>query len=1226
MSKHRGQLEKVMQDGMNQVLRDLPSDPFALLLERISEKTRAGLRHVRFRAWPVGQETIALDVIIYCRNAEVAVHRAELPKAAVARGLAAAAATSAAANAAIAGAGVQAPWATEVPATPAEAEAMPVASVAAMFCRAFGEATSGVPFLSLGELHRKLCGVFSSFGGPEFVTEDNGAQDLQELCARLQTILMDAAGNLVDGTSLGAVQASFALQRLRSAARAGCRDEIIQWQHQWPELLLPALVGSTPRRRLCIGVTMWAAASPEVAELEGAEASEPVDISAFYARAVAASQRAVESSAAIDDDDDDEGALEPDQYFPPLNCVRNAAAVGAAVVAKVAASGPSFPAGEDFAGALAQFRQVMEADFKSLADPDQGAGGSGGGSPSAPSRELQQSPSIYVGLDVDADAAFDPAAGNYTFAEGGEVRTLAELIDYYDTLCEAEPLLRLLLSPISRRDPSRGHGYRTLRSRLASRGVVVVEDEADEILGPAAADELQINNIINVDDETWAEIEDREGSNKAKIPAEKVPNLTALLLALTQLQEEGENSDLRVLGRAVGGASLTVEDFRLGRPGEFALYSPEHPPELDAILKFCVDEFIKRHDGIRVNSFAAISRVMYGFTKSCLKKHESPCLEEFREYVGGDADAFNTKSSSESNEPHGHARDFLCAEALRRRAFTLGFVSELDSVPAAAGSSDSRAAAIENLPTKLANLDAQIKAAEAEVARLELDGERGAAAAAGVRVRALREQQEELIGDPFHFMVDTKGVVLGQQEQEEEDRLWDLLVAPRAVGRRRGLGLGPLELAAQYQRSARSCIRTHGVYDFGARPATVPALASYVDVSMALPESSRRFMLPQTSSTEELLQILLPLEVRVRGILCSAYRLDLPPEDMIIKRLTQQQLKTGLQTLGFEQVTTHTQLLFKMLDLRNAGSVSSQDFEVFQHVQGPLSLEDLDGFRLWISAWSSRRRAEAQEAAMAAAATGRHISPDSGTGGETIQSPFAEVWQIIDLPGPSGARSGTATFKQFKAALRQIRHPAASKGDGRSHELFLSLDLDNKGYISESDFFMLNVLSARFQLQRVLRVRDFLEQRFGSLKSAFKAMDKNRMEQLATDSWMEMMETQQLYPDMEDARATCQFLDMDASHTLTPNDFGVLLKELREDDFLRELAALKDHIHEVYGGVDEAYSEFKQGRYGLDANSFLKGCKACNFRGPCNYDPRLLFNFLDASHCGRLSRREFSLL
>jgi len=467
-------------------------------------------------------------------------------------------------------------------------------------------------------------------------------------------------------------------------------------------------------------------------------------------------------------------------------------------------------------------------------------------------------------------------------------------------------------------------------------------------------------------------------------------------------------------------------------------------------------------------------------------------------------------------------------------------------------------------------------------------------------------------------------VVLGQQEQEEEDRLWDLLVAPRGVGRHRHLGLGPLDLVARYQRIARPFIRTHGVYDFGARPATLPALASYVDVSMTLPETSRRFVLPQTSGFDELMRILQPLEVRLRGILCTAYRLDLPPEDMIIKRLTIQQFKAGLQKLGFEQVTTYAQLLFKMLDLRNSGSVSSQDFEVFQHVQGPCSLEDLDGFRLWISAWSTRRRAEAQEAAMAAAATNRSPTPDSAAG-DAVLSPFAEVWQIIDLPGPSGARSGTATFKQFRAALRQMRHPAASKGDGRSHELFISLDLDNKGWVSESDFFLLNVLSARFQLQRVLRVRDFLEQRFGSLKSAFKAMDKNRMEQLATDSWMEMMETQQLYPDMEDARATCQFLDVDASHTLTPNDFG-LLRVLREDDFLRELAALRDHISEAYGGVDEAYSEFKQARHGLDANSFLKGCKACNFRGPCNYDPRLLFNFLDASHCGRLSRREFVLL
>lgn len=1238
MAMHREKLEKVMQEGMNLVLKVMPPDPFSLLLERISVHTRAGIRIVGLRAWPAGPEAIACEVVISARGAEVAVHRAELPKGPVARGLAAAAAQVRArgSGAATVGSPPEPAWISTVPATPENVEKQASGAVAAQLRAVFGDAIRGVPFLAFGELHRR---VRSIYGSLESVAEEQPADaktiaDLHELCARLGSILIDAAGKAVDGTALSAVRGGLSLQRLRTSPRACCRDEIILWQHQWPELVLPALRGSTQRRRLCVGLTLWAAAGlPEVSELEGAEVSEPVDISAYYARAVAASQRGIDGNggAAADDDEDDEGALEPDQFFPPLTCLRNAAALGAAIVAKVAAESTSFPEGEDFAAALQLFRIALESTAPALAETEQGYA-NGGGSPSTPSKELQQSPPLYAALDLDADAAYNPAASTYKFAEHSEARTSAQMIDYCEALCEGEPLLRLLLAPISRRDPSRVASYRALRERLAIRGVVVVED-ADAESASVRGAEVEIASV----DEAGGHAVLADGT-KAVVPEERLENIMALLAALEPQSAEGiEGSDgaerglpegTKVLGRARGGASLTVDDFRLGKLGELTAYLPEYPRVLDEILEYCIHEVRERQDGIRDGCFETISKVMSTYVKQSLRHHVTMCIEQFIDHIGDAPDSFKVEpavSKPGSISLVGRAHENLCPEALWRRSLSRGLVTAEEPRPPLVLSTGRRAA-VEDLAAQLVALEAKMKASEEMSSRHEVEGNASAAFAAGAHLRALQEQLEELKGDPLHgVLAHNTAVGPSSQEQEEEDRLWDLHVAPRAVGRSRGLLCGPMGLVAQYETSALPFLRNHGVYDFGAEPATLPALASFVDVSMALPEASRRFVLPRTENIEELLGILQPLETRLRGILMAAYRLDLPSEDQTIKRLTLTQFRASLLKIGFETVQEHAGLLFRLLDLRNTGSISPQDFEVFQHVRGPLGLEELDGFRLWISAWSQRRCAEMQDITVAADG-GRH-SPASGDAGVVgdVTSHFAEVWQLFDLPGPSGARSGAATFKQFRAALRLMRHPVASKGDGRGHELFISLDLDGKGHVKEADFFNLGVLSARFQLLRVMRVRDFLEQRFGSLKSAFKAMDKNRTEQLATDTWADMMETQQLYPDMEDVRATCQFLDVDGSHTLTPNDF-YLLGRLQADSFLRELAALRDHLIETFGGLDEAYAAFERTGRGLDANSFLKGCKTCSFRGPSNYDTRLLFNFLDASHCGRLREREFVLL
>lgn len=42
---------------------------------------------------------------------------------------------------------------------------------------------------------------------------------------------------------------------------------------------------------------------------------------------------------------------------------------------------------------------------------------------------------------------------------------------------------------------------------------------------------------------------------------------------------------------------------------------------------------------------------------------------------------------------------------------------------------------------------------------------------------------------------------------------------------------------------------------------------------------------------------------------------------------------------------------------------------------------------------------------------------------------------------------------------------------------------------------------------------------------------------------------------------------------------------------------------------------------GLSGQDFVNACRLCGFKG--RFDPRLLFNFLDASHVGHLTANEF---
>lgn len=460
-------------------------------------------------------------------------------------------------------------------------------------------------------------------------------------------------------------------------------------------------------------------------------------------------------------------------------------------------------------------------------------------------------------------------------------------------------------------------------------------------------------------------------------------------------------------------------------------------------------------------------------------------------------------------------------------------------------------------------------------------------------------------------MLPSRVVLVGEVQVSRGDE-----VASMRTGHLRDLSLSAVGLAAEHEARPGLFLRKHGVYDFDSSREHLPALASFVDVSLALPELSRRLVLPKMP-LPELMSSLCPLEKRLRRVWLHSYeRLRASDEKANATLLTQVRFQSALRRLGY-----HTDIgqLFRFLDRGKRGSIDANDLRILDVFDGVADLAEIEAFRLLVCS-----------------------KVEGSPLHHSHLSALFTLWQEMQT-------SGEAKFEEFCRALKRFN----IEDTHQALRIFLCLDVHSNGSITAHEFATLHILSSTFQFNRVRKVHNFLVEQFGNLKSAFTHFDKTRQKLLLYEVWVETMGEELRYPDMDDVQSCFLLLDFDGARAIRPEDF-YLMAELEEDAYLPKFQALADSICDKHGSLDVAFDDFRlhvptnaavprqaveddgsttvslanPARVSikcLQLSDFVAGCRRSGFTG-AEHVPRLIFGFLDATHSHSITHEQFCLL
>jgi len=406
--------------------------------------------------------------------------------------------------------------------------------------------------------------------------------------------------------------------------------------------------------------------------------------------------------------------------------------------------------------------------------------------------------------------------------------------------------------------------------------------------------------------------------------------------------------------------------------------------------------------------------------------------------------------------------------------------------------------------------------------------------------------------------------------------------------------------------------------------------------------SSSRLALPGPQP-EGLAASLAPLSAQLQELLQSVYGREHPSDGREKKDgLTLAQLREGLRRTGFADAD-RSEPIFYLLDTRNSGFLSVDDLGALEHVRGHASLQELDEFREWLCAWEVKQRKGDLNAAEDSplASLWRRVGPNDGTwslgefkramhktakyplspesGGHLLElfacldgrssgaiaeaefmrlnvfsarnrlDRVCDVWdfmrerfgsshggfQAVDEP-----RAGTVGLEVF-ADVMVSQHGYPVKEDVRA--TFQFMNIHRRNAVSPKDFEVLDTLDADRFLADVALLKDCLEQKHGSLLSAFQ-----------------------------------KFADEATTAAVEEGRFG------NRSRATSRVSSAATHTRSHTPGTCASAGKSQRPKVSLDPQEFLAGCRASGYQG--SYDCRYIFNFLDCSYAGKLGASDFVLL
>jgi len=235
--------------------------------------------------------------------------------------------------------------------------------------------------------------------------------------------------------------------------------------------------------------------------------------------------------------------------------------------------------------------------------------------------------------------------------------------------------------------------------------------------------------------------------------------------------------------------------------------------------------------------------------------------------------------------------------------------------------------------------------------------------------------------------------------------------------------------------------------------------------------------------------------------------------------------------------------------------------------------------------------------------------------------------------------TGELDTAEFQAGLERLgwNHVGESvpdtpmHGQGYEHhrapaqELFALLDGSRRSRLIGMDEFSLLACFANVHAMACAEgIAHFMQEMYGTLEAAYRCLDTDKSGTVTPDEF-EVFLRENSCPGHECVKDAFNFIDRDCQGYLTRREI-VALQGFSTRAFLKDVRLLRDQMIASYGSLEAAFNVIDAGEEKdkeVSLQEFLEAWTRMDVGHFAKLDPRLLYHFLDTSHDGSVSLREW---